>query len=86
VWRKVTEKTTASKAAAELRKIADRLEEIGVDPKAAPHPEITTIYKNLSAISKELGKTVKSHSMSASSRRAVADGFANIGRALRTRS
>jgi hypothetical protein len=83
---KRSEKATAKRAATELRQIADLLEKIEVDPKGEAHPEIATIAKNLKAIRVELGKTVRARSMSASSRRAVADGFANIGRALRTRS
>jgi hypothetical protein len=86
VWRKKTEAATAKKAANELREIAELLEKIEVDLKAQAHPEIATIYKNLSTIRKELGKTVRAHSMSAASRRVVAEGFTNIGRALRSRS
>ena len=86
MWFKRSEAATAKRAASELRQIADLLEKIEVDAKAQAHPEIATIAKNLKAIRMELGRTVRAGSMSASSRRAVADGFTNIGRALRTRS
>ena len=86
MWFKLREKATAKRAADELRQIAELLEKIEVDPKGQPHPEITTIYKNLSAIRREMSKTVRAHAMSASSRRAVAEGFTNIGRALRTKA
>ncbi len=86
MWFKKSEAVRARRAASELRKIADLLERIGVDPKGQPHPEIATIAENLTAIRTELGKTVRARGMSESSRRAVAEGFTNIGKALRTKS
>jgi hypothetical protein len=86
MWFRLREKARARRAASELRKIADLLERIGVDPKGQPHPEIATIAENLTQIRMELGKTVRARGMSEGSRRAVADGFTNIGQALRTKS
>jgi hypothetical protein len=84
VWRKRTEAARGKRAAAELRKIADLLERIEIDPDGKPHPEISTIAENLKAIRVELGKTVRARGMSADSRRAIANGFTNIGKALRS--
>lgn len=86
MWFRRTEAARARRAASELRRIADLLERIEVDPKGHPHPEIATIAENLIAIRTELGKTVRARGMTDSSRRAVADGFTNIGNALRAKS
>ena len=83
MWFKRSEAARGHVAAAELRKIADLLEKIEVDRNARPHPEIATIAKDLKAIRIELGKTVRARGMSDDSRRAIADGFTDIGEALR---
>jgi uncharacterized membrane-anchored protein len=82
VWIKKSEAARAKRAASELRKIADLLERIKVDPKGEPHPEIATIAEELKGIRVELAKTVRARGMNADSRRAIADGFADIGKAL----
>jgi hypothetical protein len=86
MWYRKSEAVRARRAASELRKIADLLERIGVDTDGQPHPEIGTIAENLTAIRMELGRTVRARGMSEAGRRSVADGFTNIGNALRTKS
>jgi hypothetical protein len=83
---KKSEARSAGQAASELRKIADLLERIKVNPKGRPHPEIATIAADLKAIRIELGKSVRAGAMSESSQRAIADGFTNIGNALGTKA
>ncbi|HEV2216183.1 MAG TPA: hypothetical protein VGV88_01305 [Candidatus Dormibacteraeota bacterium] len=84
MWIKRSEAARGRRAAAELRKIADLLERVKVDPDGKPHPEIATIAENLKVIRIEMGKTVKARGLSDDSRRAIADGFTDIGKALRT--